>query len=227
MADPTYCQASINEFGSEIAFSEKNFADKVFATRLEGVTDWPHKIEFREHSYRLNNYTGDTLSEWQERAVTVAFRMIQMRITKASFRRERNRDVKVDIDVSFEPEDHFSSKFVLAHDYFPNQGDISSDCHINDDWNWVPTVHMADAAHPPLIPILGHEFLHGMGFGHDTLPESMGKELMYPSFNLGDPINRLGPRDLSRLQGDFGEKKRPNWVWRYFVTRRNQGWDFY
>jgi hypothetical protein len=217
MPEPIHCSATLNKIGSEVAFKEN----------VEGIEEWPHKLEFREHSYRLNNYTGDTLPKWQERAVTVAFRMIQFRARKISFRRERNRDVTVDFDISFEPGDHFSSPYVLAHDYYPGQGAISSDCHINDDWDWVPTAHMGDLNHPPLIPVLGHEFLHGCGFVHDTASSSMGKELMYPSFDLGKIINKLGPRDIQRIGEQYGLRDMPHWIIQYFITRRNEGWDFF
>ena len=157
----------------------------------------------------MNNY-HDILERWQTRAVTVALRAWQLRITKLKFRKERNLDVDVDFDVTFEEGDHFSSPNVLAHAYFPGQGDISGDCHINDRWNWQPGVHLSDLARPPLVPVLIHEFGHSLGLRHDTLSSSMNKEIMYPSINLGSPTNKLGPRDIERIQERYGVRNIPN-----------------
>jgi len=199
----------------------------LFKENLDGIDEWPHNWPDGEISYRLNNYTTDILKRWQTRAVTVALRAWQLRITKLKFRKERNLDVEVDFDVTFEGGDHFSSSNVLAHAYFPGQGDISGDCHINDRWEWQPGVHLSDLARPPLVPVLIHEFGHSLGLRHDTLSNSMNKEIMYPSINLGSPTNKLGPRDVERIQERYGVRNIPNFIIRYFITRRNQGWDFY
>jgi len=199
----------------------------VFKENIEGIDEWPHSWPDGEISYRLNNYTTDILKRWQTRAVTVALRAWQLRITKLKFRKERNLDVEVDFDVTFEGGDHFSSPNVLAHAYFPGQGDISGDCHINDRWNWQPGVHLSDLARPPLVPVLIHEFGHSLGLRHDTLSSSMNKEIMYPSINLGSPTNKLGPRDIERIQERYGVRNIPNFIIRYFITRRNQGFDFF
>jgi len=201
--------------------------DILFKENIEGINEWPHSWAEGEIKYRLNNYSEDILERWQTRAVTVALRAWQLRITKLKFRRERNPDSTVDFDVSFEPRDHFSSQNVLAHAYFPGQGDISGDCHINDRWNWQPGIHLSDLARPPLVPVLIHEFGHSLGLRHDTLSTSMNKEMMYPSINLGSPVNKLGPRDVERIQSRYGTRAIPNWIIRYFINRRNQGWDFF
>ena len=133
----------------------------------------------------------------------------------------------MDFDISFEPKDHFSSDNILAFAYFPGQGDVSGDVHINDNWDWQPGVHLSNAAQPPLIPVMIHEFGHSLGLRHDTIAESMGKEMMYPTINLGKPLNKLGPRDVERIQNRYGERKLPNFIIRYFQNRRTQGWDFY
>lgn len=200
-----------------------------FTENIEGLAEWPMSKNWPDGdiSYRLNNYTKDILKRWQTRAVTVALRAWQLRITKLKFRRERNLDSTVDFDVMFEEGDHFSSPNVLAHAIFPGQGDASGDCHINDKWDWQPGVHLSDLARPPLVTVLIHEFGHSLGLRHDTRADSSGKEIMYPSINFGKPTNKLGPRDVQRIQERYGQRKLPSWIIRYFQNRRTQGWDFY
>ena len=72
------------------------------------IDEWPYKWNQKEVSYRLNNHTQDIENQkWQDRAVTVAFRAWQLRIP-LKFRRERNPDAHVDINVTFENLDHFN-----------------------------------------------------------------------------------------------------------------------
>jgi len=219
MSEDIKCSALANINANQLDFKEN----------IEGLNEWPMKWNWKdgEISYRLNDYTDDIIQKWQTRAVVVALRAWQLRITKLKFRRERNRDVRVDIDVTFEEGDHFSSPNILAHAYFPGQGDISGDCHINDKWNWQPGVHLSDLGRPPLVPVLIHEFGHSLGLRHDTLSSSMNKEIMYPSINFGSPVNKLGPRDIERIQERYGVRNLPNFIIRYFQNRRNQGFDFF
>ncbi len=213
------CDVLANVQGKEINFHEN----------IEGLREWPMRFNWDdgEISYRLNNYSSDFLESWQTRAVVVALRCWQLRITKLKFRRERNRDTNVDFDISFEPKDHFNSDNILAFAYFPGQGDISGDVHINDNWDWQPGVHLSDMGRPPLVPVMIHEFGHSLGLRHDTLSSSMNKEIMYPSINFGTPTNKLGPRDVERIQERYGIRNLPNFIIRYFQNRRNQGWDFF
>jgi len=196
-----------------------------FTENIEGIDEWPHSWPDGEISYRLNNLTKDiTKGPHQHRAVTVSLRAWQLRISKLKFRRERNPDVKVDFDVSFEPLSHFDHREgVLAHAYFPGQGDISGDCHINDNWDWVTSSKFQTLSKPPLIPILIHEFGHSLGLIHDTFTTD---SIMYPSFNLGEKKNRLGPRDVSRIQERYGERKISQRIIDYFRNRRDLAWDF-
>ncbi len=191
---------------------------------IEDIDEWPHKWDHQEISYRLNNYTSDFNNQkWQERAVTVALRAWQLR-TPLKFRRERNPDTHVDFNVSFEDLAHFDNrKGVLAHAYFPGQGDISGDCHINDEWNWRATTKFQTLSKPPMVPILIHEFGHSLGLRHDTIDKA---SIMYPSFNLGEEKDSLGPRDVTRIQDIYGERILSNrWI-EYFKTRRRLGFDF-
>jgi len=201
-----------------IVFQEEN---------IEGIDEWQHSWPDGDISYRLNNYTGDTLPRWQTRAVTVALRAWQLRISRLRFRRERNPDTRVDFDVSFEPLDHFSSQNVLAHAYFPFPGsDAAGDCHINDYWNWVPSSNFQTLGNPPLVPILIHEFGHSLGLRHDTDPDSQNIEIMYPSFNLGRKMASLGSRTVKRIQDRYGARTIPQRIIDYFLARRLRGGDF-
>jgi len=133
----------------------------------------------------------------------------------------------VDLDVSFEPSDHFSSNNIFAHAYFPGQGDISGDVHINDgSWDWISGVHLSNLARPPLVPIMVHEFGHSLGLRHDTNVASQNTEIMFPSFNLGRKKNKLGPRDIERIQSRYGARTISQRLIDYFIRRRDAGWDF-
>lgn len=201
-----------------IIFQEEN---------IEGIAEYPTTWDWNgEVSYRLNNYTQDTLPKWQIRAVTVALRVWQLRIKNLKFRRERNPDSHVDFDVSFEPLDHFSNQNVLAHAFFPSTHDSAGDCHINDYWNWVPSSNFQNLARPPLVPILIHEFGHSLGLRHDTATTSQNIEIMYPSFNLGRKMASLGPRTIQRIQARYGVRTLSQRIIDYFLARRLRGGDF-
>jgi len=53
------------------------------------------------------------------------------------------------------------------------------------------------------------------------------ESIMYPSINMGDPTNKLGPNDVQRITDRYGARNMPNWVIRYFIERRNMGFDFW
>jgi len=189
------------------------------------INEWPHSWPERDISYRLNNFTEDIPNKkWQIRAVTIAFRVWQWRLAKLRFRRERNPDAHVDINVSFENLAHFDNrKGVLAHCYYPGQGEISGDCHINDEWNWVPNTARQRLSKPPLVPILVHEFGHGIGLVHDTTNR---ESIMYPSFNLGQQKYKLGPNDIRRIQQRYTPRYLSQRILDYFALRRLRGGDF-
>ncbi len=204
----------------------KNGNLKFAETADERIKEWPHswKPLPRELSYRLNNFSEDTKKKWQTRAVTVALRAWRWRLKNLSFRRERNPDAHVDINVEFEDLDHFDGKKgVLAHAYYPGQGDISGDCHINDEWNWVPGVHLSTMGKPPLVPILIHEFGHSIGLTHDNFHMD---DIMYPSFDLGKKKNRIGENSILRAQDRYGKRNISAYLIAYFLRRRDAGTDF-
>ena len=209
-----YCEAIANGTSQKIEYKEN----------IEGIDEWPHSWPDGEVSYRLNNFSLDFRERWQTRAVTVALRVWQWRIKNIKFRRERNPDAHVDFNVSFEELAHFDNrKGVLAHAYFPGQGDISGDCHINDEWEWVVGTFMQTLKNPPLVPILVHEFGHSLGLRHDTFST---ESIMYPSFNLGRQKYKLGLRDVERIQEKYGERTLSQRLIRYFQNRRLSGGDF-
>ena len=196
-----------------------------FYENIEGINEWPHSWPDGEISYRLNNFTNDIKKESNQiRAVTVALRAWRLHTEKIKFRRERNPDVSVDFEVSFEDLDHFDNKKgVLAHAYFPGQGGISGDCHINDEWNWTTHSLLQKLSTPPLVPVLIHEFGHSLGLRHDT---HTTESIMYPSFDLGKKKNNLGPRDIQRIQERYGARNLSQRILDYFQKRMDEGWDF-
>ena len=199
----------------------------LFKENIDGINEWPHSWPDGEVSYRLNSYSTDFSERNQVRAITVALRTWQLRINKIKFRRERNPDVTVDFDVSFEPTDHFASDNIFAHAYFVGQGDISGDVHINDGgWNWTTDVSLSNLARPPLVPVMIHEFGHSLGLRHDTNTASQNTEIMYPTFNLGRKKTNLGPRDVQRIQSKYGVRSMSQRWLDYFMRRRALGWDF-
>ena len=190
----------------------------------ERIMEWPHSWPKGEISYRINSFTDDTRKDWQIRAVTVALRAWQLWLKDLKFRRERNPDTHVDFNVEFEDLAHFDGKKgVLAHAYFPGQGDISGDCHINDEWNWVPGTHLSTMGKPPLVPILIHEFGHSLGLRHDVFDKT---DIMYPSFDLGKKKNKIGGRSVSRMQERYGKRNLSARIIAYFQARRMRGSDF-
>ncbi len=188
------------------------------------VTPWPHSWPDGDISYRLNNFSDDIpLRKHQVRAITVAFRVWQLRIERLNFRREYNKDTNVDMDISFKSLDHFSSKGVLAHAWFPGQGQVSGDIEFNDEWDWVTHSRIGNIGHPPIVPVAIHEIGHGLGLRHNLIDR---ESIMYPSFNLGEKKNDLNYKDVELIQDRYGKRKLSKRIIDYFKRRRDLGLDF-
>jgi len=214
MTDKKY-RCEITQLQKSLKFAD-NIDDK--------IDEWPHSWPKGELSYRLNSYSDDTNKMYQTRAVTVALRAWRLRLKDLSFRRERNPDVHVDINVEFEDLDHFDGKKgVLAHAFYPGQGDISGDCHINDDWNWSAHAKFQTLSRPPLTAILIHEFGHSLGLVHNNFEKD---SIMYPSFNLGETKNKLNQSDIDRIQSRYGKRKISQRLLDVFRDRMIRGIDF-
>lgn len=188
------------------------------------IDEWKHSWEGPVITYRLNNFSNDIEErKHQTIAVTVAFRAWGLRVNNIKFKRERNPRRRVDINISFKGLDNFRSKGVLAHAYFPGQGEISGDIEINDDWDWVPHANWQTLANPPLLAILIHEIGHSLGLRHDTRTQD---SIMYPSFNLGRSKNALHKNDVERIQNRYGKRRLITQIIDYFRRRRARGSDF-
>jgi hypothetical protein len=219
-----YCELSMNGLRGQIQGSTLGVQEN-----SQIIDEWGHRWESGVVTYRLNNLSTDIeKADHQVRAVTVAFRTWQLRISDIRFKRERDPNKHVDINISFQPLSKFRSKGVLAHAWFPGQGEISGDIEINDEWDWVPHARWQSLAKPPLVAILIHEIGHSLGLRHDT---STMDSMMYPSFDLGKPKNLLHKNDIERIQGKrgfigYGERKLSQRIIDYFRWRMSVGSDF-
>lgn len=190
----------------------------------ERIDEWPHSWPLGELSYRLDTFSPDLEERHQIRAVTMGWRAWQLRLKNLHFRRERNPDAHVDVNVAFEPLSHFDDKKgVLAHAVYPGQGERSGDCHLNENWDWVSGVQLSTMGKPPMVPILIHEFGHILGLTHDNFDKT---DIMYPSFNLGQKKNTIGSRSIARAQSRYGKRNLAAWKIAYFLRRRDRGTDF-
>jgi len=215
---PVYCELSVNGLRGEIQGSTQGTSDQ-----SQIADEWPYNWEKGIVTYRLNNLSPDIeKAKWQERAITVAFRVWQLRIKDIKFKRVYDMDAPVDIPISFEPLSVFGGKKgVLAHATYPGQHVMY--IHINDEWDWVPAVKWSKLSSPPIVPIMIHEIGHALGLKHDT--RSM-ESIMYPSFDLGKKKNTLNKADIERIQSRYGKRRLSQRIIDYFIKRRTAGLDY-
>lgn len=215
---PVFCELSMNGMRGEIVGSTQG------ADAEQIIDEWPHSWPKGTVTYRLNNLSPDIENrKHQIRAVTVAFRVWQLRIKDLKLKRVYDSFTNVDINISFEPLSHFRSKGVLAHAIFPGQGEPSGDIEINDEWHWVAATKWQTISKPPLTSVLIHEIGHSLGLRHDT---STTDSIMYPSFSLGTPKNKLHKNDIERIQSRYGKRRLSQRIIDYFIKRRTQGYDY-
>lgn len=188
------------------------------------IQEWPHSLPKGIVTYRLNNLSEDIENKkHQTKAITVAFRVWQLRVKDLKFRRVRDSFSKVDINISFEPLAAFNGrKGVLADAILPGQG-VPTDIRINDEWTWVASGKWMTLSKPPLIPIMIHEIGHVLGLRHDT---SDMIEIMYPSFDLGKRKYKLGKNDIKRIQSRYGKRGLSQRILDLFIRRREFATDF-
>lgn len=214
-----HCELAMNGVRGQIQATVKD--EKSAST----TTEWKYKWEKPIITYRLNNFTNDMEKRKDQiKAVTVAFRTWQLRIKDIRFKRVYDSFEHVDFNISFEPLAKFDNKKgVLAHAYFPGQGEKSGDIEINDEWNWVAHYKWTNLSSPPLLSVLIHEIGHGLGLTHDT---STMESIMYPSFDLGKPKHHLHQNDIDRIQAKYGKRDISKRIIDYFMGRDAQGGDF-
>jgi hypothetical protein len=214
---PVCCCAVASEAETGINFSNED------ENGIPYPEEWGKIWKKKVLTYRLNNLSPDIkIAKHQHRAITIAIRTWRLRIP-LKFKRVRDPDVYVDINISFQPQEHFRTPKIYARAYYPGQGDASGDVEINDGWDWVTNVHESDSNHPPLTIILIHEIGHSIGLTHD--PDDP-YSIMYPSFFTGSKKHKLSSRDIYRVQSLYGKRQiSSRWI-DYFRSRRLEGWDF-
>ncbi len=214
---PVCCCAVASEADATIKFANED------ENGIPYPDEWGKIWDKKLLTYRLNNLSPDIeKAEHQQRAITIAFRTWRLRIP-LKFKRIRDPDVYVDINISFKPQSAFKSPKVYARAFYPGQSHISGDIEINDGWDWVTNVHESDSNHPPLTMIFVHEIGHSLGLTHD--PEDV-YSIMFPSFFTGSKKHKLSKRDINRIQGLYGKRQiSSRWI-QYFQSRRREGWDF-
>nr|BBE38636.1 matrix metalloproteinase [Pinctada fucata] len=151
-------------------------------------------------TWRLNGYSRKLRDNEVIRSeLTRAFR-VWSDVTPLTFREVTDRNVKVDIDMSFHLGEHGDGRFnafdyrggVLAHAFFPANGDT----HFDDDENW----QIQNDEGTEFFTVAAHEIGHALGLAHSTEE----KALMAPYYAGYDPNFRLHYDDIRGIQTLYG-----------------------
>lgn len=156
-------------------------------------------------TYKIFQYPSSTLSRSETDAETKrAFNMWQ-EVSGLTFS-EKNSG-PVDIEIIWARGEHgdgnsFDGRSgVLAHAYFPGQGDISGDAHFDDDEEWSVTPNRGTQ----VLNTLTHEFGHSLGLSHSNVPGA----IMAPFYKGWDVNLRLGEDDIQGIQSLYGRNTGP------------------
>ncbi len=89
---------------------------------------------------------------------------------------------------------------VLAHCYYPNQGNISGDAHFDDDETY--TADNGSTTEVRFLEVATHEFGHGLGLDHSDDQNA----IMFPSYSGGLIKLNLGSDDIAGIQSLYGAR---------------------
>jgi len=174
--------------------NNNNFAD------FKALSKWNKKVL----TYRIYDYPKNSLTRSQTDSETrKAFDMWQ-EVAGISFQEQRSGTP--DIVIKWAQGSHgdgnsFDGRSgVLAHAYFPGQGQISGDAHFDDAEPWSITPHVGVQVLNTLI----HEFGHSLGLAH-----SSPGTIMEPYHRGWDTNLRLSPDDIAGIQSLYGRNTDP------------------
>lgn len=85
---------------------------------------------------------------------------------------------------------------ILAHCYFPGQGEVSGDAHFDDEEDWSQSVSTNK-----LLAVAIHELGHGLGLEHSDDPNA----IMYPTYSPSRPA-QLGSDDIAGIRQLYGSR---------------------
>ena len=156
-------------------------------------------------TYKIFRYPSYSVSRSQvDEETRKAFNMWQ-EVSGMSFS-EKNSG-PVDIEIIFARREHgdgpewaFDGRGgTLAHAFFPGQGTISGDVHMDDDELWSITPYVGTQ----ILNTLAHEFGHSLGLGHSNTPGAL-----MARFYKGWDVNlRLSNDDIQRIQSLYGKAR--------------------